>query len=127
VSWRSIGIDFEIGNYCQFDDILRRTDGAAMPTRNINLTKHFDDFVEKSVSTGEYQNASEVVRDALRLLQSRRQEEKLKLQRLREAIDVGLKDLEDGNYIELKPHEIGPWLSSLGKRSRSNVGRRRRK
>lgn len=96
-----------------------------MPTRNINLTKHFDDFVEKNISTGHYQNASEVVRDALRLLQSRQQEEKLKLQRLREAIDVGLADLEKGDFIELKPEEIGPWLSSLGKRDERKTRRRR--
>lgn len=95
-----------------------------MPTRNINLTKHFDDFIEKNVSRGEYQNASEVVRDALRLLQSRQREEKLKLQRLREAIDVGLTDLENGDYIELKPDEIEPWLSSLGKREEKTRRRR---
>jgi len=96
-----------------------------MPTRNISLTKHFDEFVEKSISTGAYQNASEVVRDALRLLQSRQKEEKLKLQRLREAIEVGVADIENGNYIELKPHEVGPWLSSLGKQEQRKIRRRR--
>jgi antitoxin ParD1/3/4 len=96
-----------------------------MPTRNINLTKHFDDLVEKSIATGEYQNASEVVRDALRMFESRKKEERLKLKRLREAIDVGVADLESGNYVELKPHEIGPWLSSLGT-PEERKGRRRR-
>ena len=87
-----------------------------MPTRNINLTRQIDAFVEKSVSTGQYQNASEVVRDALRLLQLRKQEDKLKLQRLREAVDIGLADLEDGNYVELEEGEVAEWLSSLGRR-----------
>ena len=98
-----------------------------MPTRNISLTKHFDEFVEKNIATGEYQNASEVVRDALRLLQSRQKEEKLKLQKLREAIDVGLKDLENGNYIDLTSDEIGPWLASLGRQLERRAPRRARR
>jgi antitoxin ParD1/3/4 len=96
-----------------------------MPTRNISLTKHFDDFVEKNVETGAYQNASEVVRDALRLLQERQREEKLKLQRLREAADVGLADYERGDYITLSLDELGPWLSSLGKPKGRGSQRRR--
>ncbi len=45
-----------------------------MPTRNISLTPEQDAFVEKVVQAGEYQNASEAVRDALRTLQQRRRE-----------------------------------------------------
>ncbi len=43
-----------------------------MPTRNISLTPEQDAFVDKVVEAGEYQNASETVRDALRVLQQRR-------------------------------------------------------
>jgi antitoxin ParD1/3/4 len=95
-----------------------------MPTRNINLTKQIDDFVEKNITTGSYQNASEVVRDALRLLKLRQQEDKLKLQRLREAVDVGTRAIEAGDYIELSRDEIGPWLSTLGRRK---TGKRRKR
>ena len=41
---------------------------ASMPTRNISLTSEQDAFIEKAVKSGEYQNASEAVRDALRAL-----------------------------------------------------------
>jgi antitoxin ParD1/3/4 len=34
-----------------------------MPTRNINLTPEQDAFVKEVVEAGEYQNASEVVRE----------------------------------------------------------------
>ena len=95
-----------------------------MPTRNVSLTKHFDEFVEKNISTGEYQNASEVIRDALRLLQARQKEEKLKLQRLREAADVGLAALEAGDYINLDLSEVGPWLAKLSKEARKSKRRR---
>ncbi len=33
-----------------------------VPTRNINLTKHFDQFVEDQIGRGQYSNASEVLR-----------------------------------------------------------------
>ncbi len=39
-----------------------------MPTRNISLTPEQDAFIEETVKSGEYQNASEAVRDALRAL-----------------------------------------------------------
>ena len=57
-----------------------------MPTRNINLTDHLDDFIEGGVASGRYKNASEVVRDGLRLLEQRQAEDALKLERLKEAL-----------------------------------------
>ena len=48
-----------------------------MPTRNISLTPEQDAFIEATVKSGEYQNASEAVRDALRALQQRRREDVL--------------------------------------------------
>jgi antitoxin ParD1/3/4 len=48
-----------------------------MPTRNISLTPEQDACVEKVVEAGEYQNASEAIRDALRVLQQRRREDSL--------------------------------------------------
>jgi antitoxin ParD1/3/4 len=38
-----------------------------MPTRNVNLIDHFDSFIEKRVNSGRFSNASEVVREGLRL------------------------------------------------------------
>ena len=37
-----------------------------MPTRNVNLTEHLACFIDQQVHSGSYQNASEVVREALR-------------------------------------------------------------
>jgi len=42
---------------------------SRMPTRNVNLTKELDQFVADRVSSGRYENASEVVRAALRCLE----------------------------------------------------------
>ena len=39
-----------------------------MPTRNISLTDELDSYIEQSVRSGHYDNASEVVRAAIRAL-----------------------------------------------------------
>ena len=72
-----------------------------MPTRNISLTPEQDDFVEKVVKAGEYQNASEAIRDALRSLQQRRREDALKLKALRTQIKAGVDALERGEFVEI--------------------------
>jgi antitoxin ParD1/3/4 len=60
-----------------------------VPTRNVNLTEELDRFVLKKVKTGRYENASEVVRAALRTLEREEQEYDAKLAVLRAAIDEG--------------------------------------
>lgn len=39
-----------------------------MPQRNVNLTDHFDHFIDAHIESGRFSNASEMVREALRLL-----------------------------------------------------------
>ncbi len=73
-----------------------------MPTRNINLTEHFDDFVERQVSSGRYSNASEIVRDALRLLEEQEQVRKAKLKALRQAAKQGFDEIDQGKGIVIK-------------------------
>jgi antitoxin ParD1/3/4 len=60
-----------------------------MPTRNVNLTGELDRFVLKKVKSGRYENASEVVRAALRTLEREDREYEAKLATLRAAIDEG--------------------------------------
>ncbi len=60
-----------------------------MPTRNVNLTDELDQFVLAKVESGRYENASEVVRAALRILEREEQRYEAKLAALRTAIDEG--------------------------------------
>ena len=60
-----------------------------MPARNVNLTDELDRFVLKKVESGRYENASEVVRAALRTLEREEQQYEAKLAALRAAIDEG--------------------------------------
>lgn len=60
-----------------------------MPTRNVNLTDELDRFVVAKVESGRYENASEVVRAALRTLEREEQRYEIKLAALKSAIDAG--------------------------------------
>jgi len=60
-----------------------------MPSRNVNLTEELDRFVATKVQSGRYENASEVVRAALRTLEREEQEYDARLSVLRQAIDKG--------------------------------------
>jgi antitoxin ParD1/3/4 len=95
-------------------DILRTVENSGMPTRNISLTPEQDAFIEKVVKSGEYQNASETVRDALRVLQHSRQEDNLKLKALRMQIKAGMDALERGEFVEVDATNIEDYLEGLG-------------
>lgn len=84
-----------------------------MPTRNISLTPEQDAFVEKVVETGEYQNASEAVRDALRVLQQRRKEDGLRLKALRAQIKVGIDAIDRGDLTEVDDADLEAYLEGL--------------
>ena len=73
-----------------------------MPTRNINLTEHLDGFIERQVASGRYSNASEIVRDALRLLETEEQERSARLKALRQAAKQGFDEIDQGHGIVLK-------------------------
>jgi antitoxin ParD1/3/4 len=84
-----------------------------MPTRNISLTPEQDAFIEKTVKPGEYQNASEAARDALRALQQRRQEDALKLKALRIQVRAGVEAVERGEFTEVADADLDRYLESL--------------
>jgi len=71
-----------------------------MPTRNVNLTDELDRFVLKKVKSGRYDNASEVVRAALRTLEREEKQYEAKLAALRAAIDEGdASGIAEGNVF----------------------------
>jgi antitoxin ParD1/3/4 len=73
-----------------------------MRTRNVVITDHQAELIDTLVSSGRYQNASEVLREGLRLIEDRASEEKAKLKALREAAKIGIADLEAGRYSTFK-------------------------
>lgn len=73
-----------------------------MPTQNVNLTAAQVAFVRESVESGDYNNASEVVREALRLLKAQKDEQQAKLEHLRAEIQKGYDDYRAGLYTEIE-------------------------
>jgi antitoxin ParD1/3/4 len=65
---------------------------------NVSLTEHLVDYIKTKVSTGRYASSSEVVREALRLLEQADQHEAERLERLRAAWRDGV---ESGDAGEL--------------------------
>ncbi len=74
-----------------------------MPTRNVVLTDQQAELIEKLVESGRYQNASEVLRDGLRLLQRRELEETVKLEVLRGALDEAEAAVAAGDLYDYSP------------------------
>jgi antitoxin ParD1/3/4 len=85
-----------------------------MPTRNVVLTDRQAELVERLVKSGRYQNASEVLRDGLRLVEQREAEDEARLRTLRDAVQVGIADMEAGRYTTLETaDEIHEHISRL--------------
>ena len=67
---------------------------------NVSLTPMLEELVQQKVATGLYNSASEVIREALRLLEERDELRKVRLGRLRKEISVGLDQLERDEVSE---------------------------
>ena len=84
-----------------------------MPTRNVSLTPEQDAFIAEVLDKGEYRNASEAMRDAIRALQQRREMDSLKLDRLRLSIKAGAAALDRGEYADVEDADLDAALGGL--------------
>jgi antitoxin ParD1/3/4 len=85
-----------------------------MPTRNVVLTAHHESLIEALVSTGRYQNASEVLREGLRLVEA---QDAARLEALRAMAEAGFADLDQGKYRALGDDELEEFVADLGRRA----------
>ncbi len=60
-----------------------------MPT-SVALSTHFERFIQQQIKSGRYNNASEVVRAGLRLLEDQHGRDLLQQEELRAAVAAGL-------------------------------------
>ena len=68
-----------------------------MPTRNVVLTEHRSAFITSLVSSGRYQNASEVMRERIRLVERQEAENEARLEAMRNAAHAGIADIAEGS------------------------------
>ena len=88
-----------------------------MPTRNVVLTKRQQELIESLVESGRYQNASEVLREGLRLVEQREAEDAGKLKALRAAARLGIGSLKRGEFKEFRTIEdLQTYLTDLSEK-----------
>lgn len=92
-----------------------------MPTRNVVLSEHQHDFVEGLVQSGRYQNASEVLREGLRLIEGRERTEAAKLEVLQQAASKGWEDVAAGRYTDVSDDRLEDFIAQLGLRAARQV------
>ena len=86
-----------------------------MATMNVSLSEEFVDFVNREVASGEYGSASEVVREALRLLRREKAAEQEKLAILRREVAIGLEDMKAGRLSNRTALDIAAELDAEDK------------
>lgn len=75
-------------------------------TMNVSLTPELEAMIQAKVATGMYNNASEVIREALRLLNENDHLKDLKRQLLQRELSVGLSSLDRNEFSELSLEDI---------------------
>jgi antitoxin ParD1/3/4 len=88
-----------------------------VPTRNVVLSDHHQSLVEALVQSGRYQNASEVLRDGLRLVEERERLEAAKLKMLKKAARLGWADISAGRYADVDDEQLEDFVAHLGRRA----------
>lgn len=77
-----------------------------MPTRNVVLTDQQEGFVGELVASGRYQNASEVLREGLRLLEDQVQLRQAELADIQAGVIAGFDQIERGEFAEGTGEEV---------------------
>ena len=67
------------------------------------------------MQSGRYQNASEVLREGLRLVEERERLEGAKLKALRQAARLGWADVSAGRYTDVADDQLEDFVGQLGR------------
>ena len=87
---------------------------------NVSLTKTLENFVNEKVASGRYGSASEVVREALRLLEERERIKEAQTAQLRADVAKGIAELDAGQGEPLD-------MAKIKDRARKRLSSRRRR
>jgi antitoxin ParD1/3/4 len=70
---------------------------------NVSLTPQLEELVRQKVDSGRYNSASEVVREALRLMDSNERVRESALTKLRADVEAGWQQAEEGRVSDFSP------------------------
>jgi antitoxin ParD1/3/4 len=93
---------------------------------NISLTPELEQLVNKKVQSGMYHSASEVIREGLRLLKEQDELKEHRLSRLRNAIDIGSEQIEQGHYTDYDVDNLQPLVEEIKAEGRKRLAQRAR-
>jgi len=88
-----------------------------MATRNVVLTNHQEELIALLVESGKFQNASEVLREGLRLLEKEEREFEARLAAFRRESQKGWDDIDAGRYTDLTAEELPDHIAKLSARA----------
>jgi antitoxin ParD1/3/4 len=91
-------------------------------TINVSLTPQLEELVRKKVESGRYNSASEVVREALRLMDSYEQVRESALNKLRADVETGWQQVEEGKVSDFNPEAV----KRRGREELARLGKARR-
>jgi antitoxin ParD1/3/4 len=95
-----------------------------MPTRNVNLTGRYDQFIVEQVTSGRFKNASEVMRAGLHLLEQQHREEEEKLALLRALAAEGFGELDQGRGTTIdSERQLRSFIGQIGCRAAQEAKR----
>ena len=95
-----------------------------MPSLKVVLSEHQNAIVDNLVRSGRYQNASEVLREGLRLVERRERLEAAKLKALQQASAAGWDDIAAGRYTDVEDGELEAFIERLGQQAAGRPGAR---
>ena len=93
---------------------------------NVSLTPMLEELVQQKVATGLYNSASEVIREALRLLEERDELRKLRVGTLRKEISVGLDQLERGEVSEYDDRSLDTLAVDIKAKGRKRLAAKKK-
>lgn len=88
---------------------------------NVSLTPELERYVQEKVVSGRYHSASEVVREAPRLLEDHEKLRHAKFEALRTEIALGLDELKRGEAIELGRRGLGSLARTISSEGRARL------
>lgn len=94
---------------------------------NVSLTPTLEELVQRKVASGLYNSASEVIREALRLLQERDEVGKIRLEILRKEISVGLGQLERSEVSEHDDQSRNTLAADIKAKGRRRLAARKKR
>ena len=94
---------------------------------NVSLTPTLEELVQRKVATGLYNSASEVIREALRLLEERDEVGRMKLEILRQEVSVGLGQLERGDVTDHDDQSLTTLAADIKAKGRKRLATRKKR